>query len=113
MFDRIVTPSVLSVAIVAGVLAAGGCTALAQTSAVAATPPKPVNAEHAKDPSPVDQKELAQKEKSLSAKQLFGSVQLPSIGKAVSIGYYPRGCLSGGVKSPVSGSTGQVWVWYG
>ena len=108
MFERIVTPSVLSVAIVAGALAAGGCTALAQTSAVAATPPKPVNGEQSKGPSPVDQKELAQKEKTLSAKQLFGSVQLPSIGKAVSIGYYPRGCLSGGVEFPVSGSTWQV-----
>ena len=109
MFERIVTPSVLSVAIVAGALAAGGCTALAQTSAVAATPPKPINGEQSKGPSPVDQKELAQKEKTLSAKQLFGSVQLPSIGKAVSIGYYPRGCLSGGVEFPVSGSTWISW----
>lgn len=108
MFERIVTSFVLSVAIVAGTLAAGGCTALAQTAAVAATPPKPVNAEQSKDPSQVDQKDLAQKEKTLSAKQLFGSVQLPSIGKAVSIGYYPRGCLSGGVEFPVSGSTWQV-----
>ena len=112
MFARIVTPLVLSVAIVAGALAAAGCTALAQTSAIAATaplpPPKPGNIEQSKEPSQVDQKELSQKEKTLSAKQLFGSVQLPSIGKAVSIGYYPRGCLSGGVEFPVNGSTWQV-----
>ncbi len=54
------------------------------------------------------EKEQAQKEKTLPAKQLFGWVQLPSIGKAVSIGYYPRGCLAGGVEFPVSGSTWQV-----
>jgi len=106
MFARIVTLFVLSVAIVAGALAASGCAALAQTSAAAATAPlppsDPANAEQS------DQKDLTQKEKTQSAKQLFGSVQLPSIGKAVSIGYYPRGCLAGGVEFPVNGSTWQV-----
>jgi penicillin-insensitive murein endopeptidase len=33
---------------------------------------------------------------------------LPSIGKAVAIGYYPRGCLQGGVPLPVTGKSWQV-----
>ena len=61
-----------------------------------------------KEQSQDEQKEQTQKEKTLSAKQLFGGVQLPSIGKAVSIGYYPRGCLAGGVEFPVSGENWQV-----
>src|SRR6185312_9114485 len=35
-------------------------------------------------------------------------VALPTIGKAVSIGYYPRGCLQGGVALPTTGKTWQV-----
>ena len=103
MFARIVTPFVLAVAIVAGALAVNGCVAQAQTSAPATTAPTPpANADQSKELS------QAEKEKTLSAKQLFGSVQLPSIGKAVSIGFYPRGCLSGGVEFPVNGATWQV-----
>jgi penicillin-insensitive murein DD-endopeptidase len=112
MFARIVTLFVLSVAIVAGALAAGGRASLAQTSATAATAPlpspKPADAEQSKEASQAEQKKLTQNEKTQSAKQLFGSVQLPSIGKAVSIGYYPRGCLAGGGEFPVNGSTWQV-----
>ena len=108
MFERIVTPFVLSVAIVAGALAASGCAALAQKSAAATPAPlppsKPASAEQSKEQAQTEQKELTQKEKTQSAKQLFGSVPLPSIGKAVSIGYYPRGCLAGGLEFPVSGS---------
>ena len=43
-----------------------------------------------------------------SAKQLFAEKKLPSIGKAMAIGYYPRGCLQGGVPLPVTGKTWQV-----
>src|SRR6185503_20148424 len=42
------------------------------------------------------------------AKQLFSEKKLPSIGKAMAIGYYPRGCLQGGVPLPVTGKTWQV-----
>jgi penicillin-insensitive murein endopeptidase len=42
------------------------------------------------------------------AKQLFSSTKLPSLGKAMAIGYYPRGCLQGGVELPVTGPTWQV-----
>jgi penicillin-insensitive murein endopeptidase len=48
------------------------------------------------------------REKSIPAKLLFGEKKLPSLGKAVSIGYYPRGCLQGGVELPVNGPTWQV-----
>ena len=42
------------------------------------------------------------------AKKLFGDKKLPSLGKAMAIGYYPRGCLQGGVELPVNGPTWQV-----
>jgi penicillin-insensitive murein DD-endopeptidase len=99
MFARIVTLFVLSLAAAAGTLAATGGIAIAQTAAAAAPaplpPPKPAMTEQAN-------------EKTLTAKQLFGGVQLPSIGKAVSIGYYPRGCLAGGVEFPTNGPNWQV-----
>lgn len=44
----------------------------------------------------------------VSAKQLFAAEKLPSLGKAMAIGYYPRGCLQGGVALPVNGPTWQV-----
>jgi penicillin-insensitive murein DD-endopeptidase len=42
------------------------------------------------------------------AKKLFAEKELPSIGKAAAIGYYPRGCLRGGVELPSTGATWQV-----
>jgi penicillin-insensitive murein endopeptidase len=48
------------------------------------------------------------REKSIPAKLPFGEKKLPSLGKAVSIGYYPRGCLQGGVELPVNGPSWQV-----
>jgi penicillin-insensitive murein DD-endopeptidase len=76
-----------------------GVVAIAQTPATtkpAALPtPKPPTTEQAR-------------EKTLPAKELFGAKQLPSLGKAVAIGYYPRGCLAGGVELPVNGQTWQV-----
>jgi penicillin-insensitive murein DD-endopeptidase len=47
-------------------------------------------------------------EKTEPAKKLFSEKELPSIGKAVAIGYYPRGCLQGGVELPPTGATWQV-----
>jgi penicillin-insensitive murein endopeptidase len=43
-----------------------------------------------------------------TAKQLFGAAKLPTLGKAMAIGYYPRGCLQGGVDLPITGPTWQV-----
>jgi penicillin-insensitive murein endopeptidase len=49
-----------------------------------------------------------QKEKGVAAKFLFAAKKLPSLGKAMAIGYYPRGCLQGGVELPINGPTWQV-----
>jgi penicillin-insensitive murein DD-endopeptidase len=99
MFARIATPFVLSFLVVAGALAVTERIAVAQTPATAASAPLPPQ-----KPAMTEQ----EKEKTLSAKQLFGGVQLPSIGKAVAIGYYPRGCLAGGVELPINGPNWQV-----
>src|SRR5262249_19406175 len=51
------------------------------------------------------------KQKQLSSKPasaLFSEKQLPSIGNAVAIGYYPSGCLQGGVELPTTGPNWQV-----
>jgi penicillin-insensitive murein DD-endopeptidase len=60
--------------------------------------------------SPTARPELSQKqlEASEPAKLLFSKKELPSIGKAMAIGYYPRGCLQGGVELPVTGPSWQV-----
>jgi len=44
----------------------------------------------------------------LPAKLLFSRAKLPSLGHAMAIGYYPRGCLQGGVELPVDGPNWQV-----
>ncbi|HXX25865.1 MAG TPA: penicillin-insensitive murein endopeptidase [Pseudolabrys sp.] len=46
--------------------------------------------------------------KSVAAKFLFAAKQLPSLGKALAIGYYPRGCLQGGIELPTDGPTWEV-----
>jgi penicillin-insensitive murein endopeptidase len=43
-----------------------------------------------------------------AARDLFAKTSLPSLGHAAAIGYYPRGCLQGGVELPVDGPTWQV-----
>ena len=48
------------------------------------------------------------KKDTIAAKLLFGAKELPSLGKALAIGYYPRGCLQGGVPLPTTGPTWQV-----
>jgi penicillin-insensitive murein endopeptidase len=56
----------------------------------------------------IDETKKDDKKDTLSAKALFGSEKLPTLGKAMAIGYYPRGCLQGGVPLPVTGPTWQV-----
>ncbi len=41
------------------------------------------------------------------AKELFSHTKLPSLGEAMSYGYYPRGCLQGGVELPINGRPGR------
>ncbi len=52
--------------------------------------------------------EKSQKQAVLAARDLFSKQNLPSLGKAMAIGYYPRGCLQGGVELPRDGETWQV-----
>jgi penicillin-insensitive murein endopeptidase len=47
-------------------------------------------------------------EEKLPAKLLFSQKKLPSLGRAMAIGFYPRGCLQGGVELPVDGPNWQV-----
>jgi len=70
-------------------------TSMAQTPAAAAIAPMP-------------QAKPKIAEKKLPAKLLFSEKKLPSLGKAMAIGYYPRGCLQGGVELPVDGPNWQV-----
>lgn len=74
---------------------------------VAAPPAAPVVSIPALPPEkPV----LSEKEqrKGVPAKFLFASKTLPSTGKPRAIGYYPRGCLQGGIELPINGPTWQV-----
>ncbi len=57
-------------------------------------------------PMPPAKPEMAEDKQ--PAKRLFSGVQLPTLGKAMAIGYYPRGCLQGGVELPINGPNWQV-----
>ena len=86
-------------------LALAGSAAAIDNGKPAATPEKP--AAKSEKPAATDTKDAGKKE-TVAAKLLFAAKQLPTIGKAVAIGYYPRGCLQGGVALPVNGPTWQV-----
>ncbi|MGB8999351.1 MAG: penicillin-insensitive murein endopeptidase, partial [Pseudolabrys sp.] len=43
-----------------------------------------------------------------NASALFSEKKLPTLGNAMAIGYYPSGCLQGGVELPTTGPTWQV-----
>ena len=43
-----------------------------------------------------------------NASALFSEKKLPTLGKAMAIGYYPSGCLQGGIELPITGPTWQV-----
>ncbi len=94
MTVRVTTAFALSLAF-AGAFAGSGLAqtkaAVAQAVAVPVPPAKPAMAEN-----------------KLPAKQLFSAVKLPTLGHAMAIGYYPRGCLQGGVELPVNGVNWQV-----
>lgn len=84
-------------------------------NAPSAEPPAPVvTAPPVETPAPVvtappsPEKPAVADKNEKTAKQLFGAAQLPTLGKAMAIGYYPRGCLQGGVELPVNGPTWQV-----
>ena len=100
MFKRIVTLFGLSFLFVVGFIAVAERMSFAQTPAPAAAAPV------ATAPTPLPQ--AKPKKESIPAKLLFAAKQLPSLGKAMAIGYYPRGCLQGGVALPTTGPAWQV-----
>jgi penicillin-insensitive murein endopeptidase len=57
---------------------------------------------------PLPQKRPVISEMTIPAKALFARAKLPSIGKSQAIGYYPRGCLQGGIELPIDGPNWQV-----
>jgi penicillin-insensitive murein endopeptidase len=77
---------------------------------VMAAPPEAKPAPVVEAPMPPEKPAitLKEKEKGVPAKFLFASKKLPSLGRAMAIGYYPRGCLQGGVELPVTGPNWQV-----
>lgn len=79
-------------------------------AAAPATTPAPAVA--ALSPVPQDKPAIIEQaikgDVTIPAKKLFSAEKLPSLGKAMAIGYYPRGCLQGGVALPVTGPTWQV-----
>ncbi len=85
-------------------LALAGSAAAIDNGKPAATPEKPAAAPE----KPAADAKDAGKTEASPAKQLFAAKPLPSLGQAMAIGYYPRGCLQGGVALPVNGPTWQV-----
>ena len=109
MFMRIVALFGFSFLLAAGCLAMAGGMSFAQTPAsttpaAAATPALQLPLPPQK---PADLGKPGKKD-SIAAKLLFAAKQLPSLGKAMAIGYYPRGCLQGGMPLPTTGPTWQV-----
>ncbi len=90
MYKSVVTVSALS---------------LALTCAVAAKNVKP---EPLPRSNPLEKTQQEKEQSSKPATDLFSDKKLPSLGKATAIGYYPRGCLQGGVDLPTTGPTWQV-----
>jgi penicillin-insensitive murein DD-endopeptidase len=58
--------------------------------------------------NPLKNTEQENQQTSKPASVLFSEKKLPSFGRAMAIGYYPRGCLQGGVELPTTGPTWQV-----
>lgn len=77
-------------------------------TAPAATTPAPAVATPAPLPPQKPEISTAKKDATEPAKLLFSEKKLPSVGKPLAIGYYPRGCLQGAEALPVTGKTWQV-----
>jgi penicillin-insensitive murein endopeptidase len=58
--------------------------------------------------NPLKNTEQENQQTSKPASVLFSEKKLPSVGRAMAIGYYPHGCLQGGVELPTTGPTWQV-----
>jgi penicillin-insensitive murein DD-endopeptidase len=80
---------------------------LALTCAATAKSTTPVHVPLPRD-NPLKNTEQENQQNSKPASVLFSEKKLPSSGRAIAIGYYPRGCLQGGVELPPTGPTWQV-----
>jgi penicillin-insensitive murein DD-endopeptidase len=80
---------------------------VALTSAAAAKSTAPVHVPLPRN-NPLKNTEQEKQQNSTPAMALFSEKRLPSLGRAMAIGYYPRGCLQGGVELPTTGPTWQV-----
>jgi penicillin-insensitive murein endopeptidase len=89
-----------NVAVVTALSVALSCAAAAKSTA-------PVHIPLPRD-NPLKNIEQENQQSSLPASALFSEKKLPSLGKAMAIGYYPDGCLQGGVELPATGPTWQV-----
>ena len=89
------------------VVAAPPATSIPVVTAPPAAKPAPVVVE---TPMPPAKPALTgkEKEKGVPAKFLFAAKKLPSTGKPQAIGYYPRGCLQGGIELPVNGPHWEI-----
>jgi penicillin-insensitive murein DD-endopeptidase len=89
-----------SVAVAAFLTVALVCAAAAKHTVFARVPLPPSN--------PFRNAEEQKLQNSKTASTLFAEKKLPTLGRAVAIGYYPGGCLQGGVELPTTGPTWQV-----
>jgi penicillin-insensitive murein endopeptidase len=80
---------------------------LALISAAAAKSVAPVHVLLPRN-NPLKNTEQENQQNLTPAMALFSERKLPSLGKPMAIGYYPRGCLQGGVELPTTGPTWQV-----
>jgi penicillin-insensitive murein endopeptidase len=80
---------------------------VALTCAAAARSAAPVHVPLPRN-NPLKNTEQEKQKNSPPASALFSEKKLPSVGRPVAIGYYPRGCLQGGVELPTTGPTWQV-----
>ncbi len=81
-----------------------------ETAPVVAAPTPPAKSVIVMTPLPEKRPDTSEAalEKNSPAKYLFGARKLPSDGRARAIGYYPKGCLAGGVELPVDGPNWQA-----
>jgi penicillin-insensitive murein endopeptidase len=114
MKSRVLALPVVAAALVAGLSIGPTLAGTAEKTAPAAIDtasaapqPQPVVSVPALPPA---KPELAksEQEKGVAAKYLFASKKLPSVGRARAIGYYPNGCLQGGVELPINGPHWEV-----
>jgi len=80
---------------------------VALTCAAAAKSTAPVHVPLPRS-NPLKNTEQEKQQNPPPASALFSEKKLPSVGRAMAIGYYPSGCLQGGVELPATGPTWQV-----